>query len=1039
MIDDVVLCVEEAATNAIRHSGSDRDVEISLRFADGDLLAEVKDQGRGFDLASFDREALPDVGSDHGRGLFIVAKLMDSLELSLDGGLSVRMRRRAEPRCEPPVLDSGLGERVAGGHDQREARTRALLEEIDEGFVALDWEYRYVFINGHACRLLGRPREELLGRTPFAVFSRLRGSELERGFRAAMELGRPTAVEWRSPVVDDWVETRIYPTPAGVTAYFRVIGERKRKEIERDELLSALRDSEERYRGLFESESDALLLIDHESGRVLEANPAAAATYGYATEELLGLTDLDLSAEPERTRSATQSAAVGENVAVSSRMHRRKDGTAFAVEMTGRLFSLQGRMVRVVAVRDVTARKRAEEALGRFELLAANSRDIILFMDRDGRIIEANAAAERAYGYTRDELLELTVADLRAAQTAGVMASQMAEADERGILFESLHRRRDGSTFPVEVSSRGATVGGHRTLVSVVRDISERKRAEEALRASEEGAHFLADVVERAEMPFGVGAPDGRLILFNEAFAGLTGYSRAELEERELTWATDLTPPEWREAEVQTLAQATAEHKAVRYEKEYLRKDGSRVPVELFVQPIFDAAGELVHFRSFLNDITEHKQAEETLRRSGEAARRAEERYRNLFNTLIEGFCVIEMIFDSDGEPSDYRFLEINQAFEEQTGLHDAKGKLMRELAPDHEQHWFDSYGKVALSGEPARFMAPAAALGRYYDVSAFRVGGPESRQVGILFNDISERHRVEEERQHLLEESQAQAEELQAQGEELRIQSEELQAHYDEQLTQRNDLLRESELRAGLNAIGQLLHSTLEPHEVMRRALAEATRALGIDAAAIELSEGDAWPLCYAEGLPVEAMGSSLLGEPVIARLVAHSGEALVLDDVAAHETVGPFATCVGHPLAHGRAACGPQTDLRRAAVDRAPRRSSFRAGRDRLRPPLGHHDGPGTRERAPVLGCAGDERASQQRSGEHGRRLRLGGPRVALHAGQPASRAANRPIGGGAARQVHGRALPGDGGLAPLPQCDGRPHGRDVRDLVQAARDLA
>jgi PAS domain S-box-containing protein len=118
----------------------------------------------------------------------------------------------------------------------------------------------------------------------------------------------------------------------------------------------------------------------------------------------------------------------------------------------------------------------------------------------------------------------------------------------------------------------------------------------------------------------------------------------------------------------------------------------------------------------------------------------AEAKYRKLFDTLIEGFCTIEVIFDSRNHPTDYRFLEINPAFERQTGLHDVQGKLMRELAPNHEQHWFDIYGKIALTGEPLRFENEARALGRFYEVCAYRVGGPESRKVAILFNDITER-----------------------------------------------------------------------------------------------------------------------------------------------------------------------------------------------------------------------------------------------------------------------------------------------------------
>jgi signal transduction histidine kinase/CheY-like chemotaxis protein len=121
-----------------------------------------------------------------------------------------------------------------------------------------------------------------------------------------------------------------------------------------------------------------------------------------------------------------------------------------------------------------------------------------------------------------------------------------------------------------------------------------------------------------------------------------------------------------------------------------------------------------------------------------------ERQYQILFETLIEGFCTIEMIFDAAGKPVDYRFLEINPAFEKQTGMYNAQGKLMRELAPQHEEHWFELYGRIALTGEPVHFENEAKALGRYFDVRAWRVGGPGSRKVGILFNDIADRKRAE-------------------------------------------------------------------------------------------------------------------------------------------------------------------------------------------------------------------------------------------------------------------------------------------------------
>jgi len=160
------------------------------------------------------------------------------------------------------------------------------------------------------------------------------------------------------------------------------------------------------------------------------------------------------------------------------------DGSIRHVAARGQLArDAAGQSLRVYGLLwDITGRKQAEEALRRYELLASHSRDIILFVDcNDGRLMEVNAAAVAAYGYTREELLELTIHDLRKERTQELTAAQMAEAASLGIRFETVHRRRDGSTFPAEVSSQGAMIGQVQTLISVVRDITQRKLAEEAL------------------------------------------------------------------------------------------------------------------------------------------------------------------------------------------------------------------------------------------------------------------------------------------------------------------------------------------------------------------------------------------------------------------------------------------------------------------------------------------------------------------------------------------------------------------------------
>lgn len=138
-----------------------------------------------------------------------------------------------------------------------------------------------------------------------------------------------------------------------------------------------------------------------------------------------------------------------------------------------------------------------------------------------------------------------------------------------------------------------------------------------------------------------------------------------------------------------------------------------------------------------VHEITDRKQAEEALRRS-------QERYRTLFESLDEGFCVIEMLFDDNDKPIDYRFLEVNPAFEKQTGLVEAAGKTARELIPELEDFWFEIYGKVALTGEPVRFEHGSEAINRWFEVSAFRTPEPQSRQVAILFQDISDRKQSE-------------------------------------------------------------------------------------------------------------------------------------------------------------------------------------------------------------------------------------------------------------------------------------------------------
>ncbi|MGX7705488.1 PAS domain S-box protein [Methylobacterium sp. Gmos1] len=225
----------------------------------------------------------------------------------------------------------------------------------------------------------------------------------------------------------------------------------------------------------------------------------------------------------------------------------------------------------------------------------------------------------------------------------------------------------------------------------------------------------------------------GRVLEANDTFLAMSGYSREDLARGRLTGAT-LVPPEWQAMSRRVIAELQARGRSDSTEREYLRKDGSRFWGLCAATRLEDGTGF-----EFIIDITGRREAEEALRRS-------ETRYRTLFEAIDAGFCVIALRFAAEGRAEDYRFLEVNPAFARHTGLDDAVGRWMRDLSPTHEQHWFDLYGRVALTGEPARFVQPAKALGdRWYEVYAFRVDPPEARHVAILFNDITARRRLEE------------------------------------------------------------------------------------------------------------------------------------------------------------------------------------------------------------------------------------------------------------------------------------------------------
>lgn len=289
--------------------------------------------------------------------------------------------------------------------------------------------------------------------------------------------------------------------------------------------------------------------------------------------------------------------------------------------------------------------------------------------------------------------------------------------------------RCSGEEFPIEASISQIETGGKKLFTVIVRDATERKRAEDALRESE--GRFRALVTASSDVVYRMN-PDW------SEMRQLRGKNfLADTEAPNRNWLQEYIHPDDQARVTEAIKEAIRTKSIFELEHHVLRADGSLGWTFSRATPLQDANGEIVEWFGAASDVTERKRAEQLLRES-------EENYRMLFDSIDEGFCTIEVLFNENNEPSDYRFLEVNPAFETQTGIKNGRGKRMREIAPQHEERWFQIYGKIALTGEPARFDNAAAQLHRWYDVHAFRVGDPRERKMAILFNDITERKRKE-------------------------------------------------------------------------------------------------------------------------------------------------------------------------------------------------------------------------------------------------------------------------------------------------------
>ena len=518
--------------------------------------------------------------------------------------------------------------------------------------------------------------------------------------------------------------------------------------LQRERERDALQESEERYRQLFEAESDAVLLIDNESGRILEANGAASAMYGYGRDELLALTNEDLSAEPEKTQAVTHGTPVIADrvVTIPLRIHRRKDGSIFPVEITGRFFTQQGRDVHVAAIRDISGRERAAELLRESrEILRAVLDSIpvrVFWKDADLTYLGCNLPFARDAGFESPEDLvgkddhamgwreqaDLYQADDRLVIDSGeprllVEEPQTAPSGERIDLLTS--------KMPLK-NARDEVVG----VLGIYYDITERKQAEEELRQTRA---LLQTAMDQSQAGIAIAdAPDVKLRYVNQAGLFIRGRSSAEIVDQVdaakyvASWQIlhrDGTPYEPDEV---PLARAVLYGETSEAEFIIRRDDHDDRLVVARAAPVRDADGVVTAGVVVFDDITERRQADDALRES-------ESRYRELVHAMSSAVVVYEATADG----RDFIIREFNQAAEriEQVAAVEVTGRLVTDAFPGVEAFGLlDVLRTVWSTGSPVHYpvgMYADEKLTGWRENDVYRLPGGE---VVAVYEDVGER-----------------------------------------------------------------------------------------------------------------------------------------------------------------------------------------------------------------------------------------------------------------------------------------------------------
>ncbi|MCT8949561.1 PAS domain-containing hybrid sensor histidine kinase/response regulator [Pseudomonas iridis] len=391
----------------------------------------------------------------------------------------------------------------------------------------------------------------------------------------------------------------------------------------------------------------------------------------------------------------------------------------------------------------------AQLAASRAALAASEARQRAIFecaidfamvaTDPRGNITEWNAGAVNVMGWTAEEILGQSAAIFFTPtdRASGRVEMEMQRALLEGRASdERWHLRKDGQLFWAsgELMPLYAEDQSHLGFVKILRDRTQEHLAGRALFESQERYRLALKATRDAVWDWDL---QTRQIVWNEALQQAYGFPCAAIDSTS-EWRFAQIHPQDRER-VEESIRSAIDGSGSTWSAEYRFRcqDGSYAEVLDRGHLIRDADGRAERIIGAMLDLTRSRSAETALRLS-------EERFSTILETIEAAFAIVKVKFDADDRPVDYYFVEANPAFERQCGVN-LRGKWVTEFAPNLEKFWFETYGHVAKTGEPANFESYANTFERWFDVRAVRVGDPADRQIAILFNDVTERRDAEE------------------------------------------------------------------------------------------------------------------------------------------------------------------------------------------------------------------------------------------------------------------------------------------------------